>query len=109
MVHNPFAEKELPLYDEGWWASLLADEESRMGAVVVRPPKVEERGKMLADLEQAMALYRQDQIVTLTVTDYNRGGLLVEGEGLHGFIPCSHLVDMPVQVDEKGREECLSG
>jgi small subunit ribosomal protein S1 len=109
MVHNHFAEKELALYDEGWWASLLAEEESRMGPVAVRTPKVEERGKMLVDWEQAMALYHQDQIVTLTVTDYNRGGLLVEGEGLHGFIPCSHLVDMPVQVDEKGREECLSG
>jgi len=109
MVHNHFAEKELALHDEGWWASLLAEEESRMGAVAVRPPRFEERSKMLANWEQAKALYRQDQIVTLTVTEYNRGGLLVEGEGLHGFIPCSHLVDMPAQVDEKGREECLSG
>jgi small subunit ribosomal protein S1 len=109
MVHNHFAEKELALHDEGWWASLLAEEESRMGAVAVHPPRFEERSKMLANWEQAKALYRQDQIVTLTVTEYNRGGLLVEGEGLHGFIPCSHLVDMPAQVDEKGREECLSG
>jgi len=80
-----------------------------MGVVTERPSKVEERRKMLADWEQAKALYRQDQIVTLTVTDFNRGGLLVEGEGMHGFIPCSHLMDMPAQVDEKGREECLSG
>jgi len=108
MVTNRFAENELPLYDEGWWASLLAEEENRRGSVVTRPPKVEERGKTLADWEQALALYRQDQIVSLTVTDYNRGGLLVEGDGLRGFIPCSHLVDMPAQLDEKDREECLS-
>ena len=109
MVHNRLNENEIPICDEGWWASLLAEEESRMGVVTERPSKVEERRKMLADWEQAKALYRQDQIVTLTVTDFNRGGLLVEGEGMHGFIPCSHLMDMPAQVDEKGREECLSG
>ncbi len=109
MVANRFAESELPLHDEGWWASLLAEEENRLGSVATRPPKVEERDKTLADWEQALTLYRQDQIVSLTVTDYNRGGLLVEGEGLRGFIPCSHLVDMSARLDEKDREECLSG
>ena len=109
MVQNRFVEDELPLYDEGWWASLLAEEEHRPGPVAARLSRVEERAKTFADWEQAMVLYRQDQIVALTVTDYNRGGLLVEGDGLHGFIPCSHLLDVPAQLDEKDREECLSG
>jgi small subunit ribosomal protein S1 len=30
----------------------------------------------------------------LTVTGFNRGGLLVEGDGLYGFVPFSHLVEM---------------
>jgi small subunit ribosomal protein S1 len=117
MVHNRFMvgqsptiiENEIPVYDEGWWASLLAEEESHRRPAAARQPKVEERGKMPADWEQAMTLYRQDQIVTLAVTGHNRGGLLVEGDGLYGFVPCSHLVDMPAQLDENGREECLAG
>ncbi len=50
----------------------------------------------------------QDGIIELTVTGYNRGGLLVEGEGLNGFVPCSHLVDLPIQPNEDRREDCLS-
>ncbi|HEX7540828.1 MAG TPA: S1 RNA-binding domain-containing protein [Anaerolineales bacterium] len=55
-----------------------------------------------------MSLYRQDGIVELTVTGYNRGGLLVGGEGLNGFVPCSHLVDLPFQPNEDRRDDCLS-
>jgi small subunit ribosomal protein S1 len=101
------AEEALPLLDEGWWASLLAEEENRPSAIA-RSPIVEERAKVPAGWEQAMALFRQDQIVSMIVTDFNRGGLLVEGDGLRGFIPCSHLLDLPAQADEKDREECLS-
>lgn len=35
-----------------------------------------------------------DRIVALSVTGHNRGGLLVEGSGLFGFVPFSHLVDL---------------
>ncbi len=55
-----------------------------------------------------MSLYRQDEIIELTVIGYNRGGLLVEGEGLNGFVPCSHLVDLPAQPNEDRREDYLS-
>ncbi len=52
-----------------------------------------------ADWAYAMEVYKQDQIVTLTVTNYNRGGLLVEAERLEGFVPYSHLIDMSCQND----------
>jgi small subunit ribosomal protein S1 len=48
-----------------------------------------------------MDVYQQDQIVTLTVTNYNRGGLLVEADRLEGFVPYSHLVDMTCQSDQE--------
>ncbi len=44
----------------------------------------------------------------MRVTSHNRGGLLVEGDGLNGFVPCSHLVDLPFQSDEDCREDCLT-
>ncbi len=55
-----------------------------------------------------MALYRRDEIVSLEVSGHNRGGLLVEGDGLNGFVPCSHLLDLPTEPEEEIREECLA-
>ncbi|MBM3150746.1 MAG: S1 RNA-binding domain-containing protein [Chloroflexi bacterium] len=101
-------ENESPIYDDGWWASILADEENRMVAQPpIRHPKGEEKPKNDVDWELALEVYRQDQILTLEVCGYNRGGLLVEGGGLQGFIPCSHLVSLPARPDDDGREDCL--
>ncbi len=108
MVHNQFSEQDIPIYDDGWWASVLAEEECRAVQAMVRSQKIEESAKPTSDWERAMSLYRQDGIVELTVTGYNRGGLLVEGEGLNGFVPCSHLLDLTFQPTEDRREECLS-
>lgn len=60
-----------------------------------------------ADWAYVMEVYKQDQIVTLTVTNYNRGGLLVEAERLEGFVPYSHLIDMTCQNDQE-RDHFLS-
>jgi small subunit ribosomal protein S1 len=109
MVHNQYLEKEIPANDDGWWESVLAEEESRGSVPVARPGKTEEVTKPSPDWERAASLFRQDEIISLMVTSYNRGGLLVEADGLSGFVPCSHLVDMPVQSDEDCREECLAG
>jgi len=108
MVHNQFPEQDTPIIDDGWWASVLAEEENRSVQAMAKPPKIEEPAKPSSDWKRAMSLYRQDGIVELTVIGYNRGGLLVEGEGLNGFVPCSHLVDLPFQPTEDRREECLS-
>lgn len=59
------------------------------------------------DWAYAGTLYKQDQVVTLTVSGYNRGGLLVEGGSLSGFVPYSHLVDMTCQTDVE-RENFLA-
>jgi small subunit ribosomal protein S1 len=114
MVHNQFSEQEIPINindivnDDGWWASVLAEEESRAVQTTAKSQKIEESLRPISDWEQAMSLYRQDGIVELIATGYNRGGLLVEGEGLNGFVPCSHLVDLPFQPNEDRREDCLS-
>jgi small subunit ribosomal protein S1 len=110
MVHEDQFNQEVPPNDDGWWASVLAEEESRASAVSAKPAvKAEERNKPPQDWEQATALYRQDEIVSMTVTGYNRGGLLVEGKDLYGFVPCSHLVDITAQATEESRNECLAG
>ena len=108
MVHTQYFEPEMPIQDDGWWASVLADEESRGSAQAVKSQKTEEAGKPSNDWGKAGQLYRQDEIISMRVTSFNRGGVLVEGDGLNGFVPCSHLVDLPSQADEDCREDNLN-
>jgi small subunit ribosomal protein S1 len=52
-------------------------------------------------------LYQRDQIIDLNVTGYNRGGLLVEGNNLYGFVPFSHLVELAGKNEASQREHDL--
>jgi small subunit ribosomal protein S1 len=61
------------------------------------------------DWDQVRALYDQDEIVEMQVQGYNRGGLLVQGNSIQGFVPISHLVEMPGGVDEENRRTILAG
>ena len=108
MANIQYPGQDLPIQDDGWWASVLAEEESRPGTPIEKSQKVEESRKPSLDWGRALSLYRQDEIVALIVMGHNRGGLLVEGDSLVGFVPCSHLLDLPFQSDESYREECLS-
>jgi len=101
-------EHEMSSQDDGWWASVLQEEEVRAAVPVTKSQKVEAASKASPDWEQAMSIYRQDEIISLEVIGHNRGGLLVEGDRLNGFVPCSHLLDLPVQPEEEFREDCLT-
>jgi small subunit ribosomal protein S1 len=84
-------QKLMPLIDEGWWESVLAEEEC-----LTLPHKIDvkqEAKKISVNWNQAKELYQQDKIVQLKVTGYNRGGLLVESTDLCGFVPFSHLIE----------------
>lgn len=101
-----------PPLDENWWRALLADEEKAwsMGAkqaLYAAEPKKDQRVVDI-DWEHAQQVYADDDLIELQVTSYNRGGLLVEGENLHGFVPISHLVDLPLVESEEEREQFLA-
>jgi len=120
MVYQRKTFEPPPPVDDGWWESVLA-EERQVDAAPPRPPKpgagrgspqnapksrnVERRSeraakpvaaadKPSADWPHIRQLFHTDEIVNLNVTGFNRGGLLVEGEGLFGFVPFSHLVEL---------------
>ncbi len=106
----------MPQVDEGWWESVLADESrysmhasthSQPRPEVRHEAKAEEANRILPNWVQVKDLYLHDQIVSLHVTGSNRGGLLVEGDGLYGFVPFSHLIDAGVQTETAGREEYM--
>ena len=113
-----------PPLDESWWESVLAEDEARytprpamtkdlhpipLGDLREAPQILSaSNASQLASLDwlKATQLYEQDQVVDLTVSGCNRGGLLVYGDGLQGFVPVSHLVDVP--CSESDLEDWLS-
>lgn len=124
VITNPRRMQEEPSLaaEDGWWESVLSDE-SRYGpaqprashpqyqdvpAPVARNAAIDsEHPKRNNDWGFAQDLFAQDQIISLSVVGYNRGGLLVENERLQGFVPYSHLVDMTCEL-EGDREGFLS-
>jgi small subunit ribosomal protein S1 len=101
------SEAGMPIRDEEWWASLLAEEERYSPPGYIQQSRKDETPRVSADWKQAKALFQQDEIVTLQVTGYNRGGLLVEGNGLYGFVPYSHLVNMQGHNEVEDRDKLL--
>jgi small subunit ribosomal protein S1 len=111
MVAYRKTEESIPDVDESWWESVLAEEEryvtSGVKQVKGEPPAKVEDSKQSQDWNEVRSLYHQDRIVELLVTGYNRGGVLVEGDGLYGFVPYSHLVEMAAHPEKHNREEGL--
>ncbi len=136
MTNQKYSQEPPATFDDGWWESVLAEEERHRTAVPPRPirasaeprpavaqealksraaDKVQEKAakpesaeKIPADWNQIKSLYHGDEIVALTVTGFNRGGLLVEGNGLFGFVPFSHLVELAGR-EPADREQALGG
>jgi small subunit ribosomal protein S1 len=111
-------ENPMPEIDEGWWSSVLAEENRASAGPIPRTvgskPEVQEDAKnvssekkVVANWGQVKDLYMSDQIINLAVTGHNRGGLLVEGEGLYGFVPFSHLVDLAGKFENGERDHDL--
>lgn len=96
----------LPPMDESWWEAVLAEDEARNNAFHSKRPPYTLHNQHSPNLRpvvetavvewsRAVDLFDKDQPVTVSVAGCNRGGLLVNGEGLQGFVPISHLVETP--------------
>jgi hypothetical protein len=112
-------ESPMPVTDEGWWESVLAEERQYAPP---RPQPATGRSKTIPqaraepmpatpvaeiDWNMVKELYANDRIIELKVTGHNRGGLLVEKDGLSGFIPFSHLIELAGREQEADREVSL--
>jgi small subunit ribosomal protein S1 len=94
------------LPSDSWWASVLGEEPGeRRGPSADRAPQ--ERAQSSYDWAAARELYESDGIAELNVTGVNRGGLLVEGEHIRGFIPLSHLIGVPSLTSEEERQTVM--
>jgi small subunit ribosomal protein S1 len=110
-----------PEMDEAWWSALLADEEKFKSTGIHEIMRVDElfeqeshntrRGLKTSEIDwqKVRNLFASDEVITLDITGFNRGGLLVAGGGLHGFVPISHLLEVNCLTDESDKEAILSG
>lgn len=107
--------------DDGYWEALLT-----YGEIVTQdapPPWISHAaanggdeylrtdGEVSAeekDWQQAQRLLAEESPCCLVVSGYNRGGLLVNLGCLSGFVPGSHLLDFPVNLDYEEREAILA-
>lgn len=106
--------------DEGWWAAVLADEPrietgSAGGTIMERADSFandDGTGKASSssvNWQRVKDLFINDSIVEMIVVGHNRGGVLVAEEDIHGFVPASHLIDIPPEASEEVREKYLTG
>jgi small subunit ribosomal protein S1 len=96
--------------DEGWWASVLADEEKVFHeSKEINCKPCETRTPSQIDWDCVKSIYDRDEVVLLEVTGYNRGGLLVQNAGVQGFVPISHLIDLPSDSGDEVRQQQLAG
>jgi small subunit ribosomal protein S1 len=111
-------ENPMPVTDEGWWESVLAEERQyappRQSQSLKSKPASQAKAEpqptapaIPTDWNTIKELYANDRIIDMKVSGHNRGGLLVEKEGVSGFIPFSHLIDLAGKEQETNRDVSL--
>ncbi len=102
-------EPEIPSMDEGWWASVLADREMQEPEFEDIENKISlSCNAMMVDWERVQSVFDHDEIMELFVQGYNRGGLLVQGDNIQGFVPLSHLIVSSTDCNEEEKRTILS-
>ena len=107
--------------DEGYWQALVRQGEfGRAAPALIQVGTWEGRGFEAPDeptsvepasvedpWEEARDAMDQGRVLELPVVGCNRGGVLVAWNGLRGFVPASHLVNLPSFADEARRQSEL--
>jgi small subunit ribosomal protein S1 len=119
MVNKQSSNWVPPEIDESWWTALLAEEDKYNQVGLKEQALTDElvnhgkdsfkRGIKTSEIDWRMVreIYTKDQVVNLEITGFNRGGLLVGGNGLHGFVPISHLLEINCLTDDNEKEKIL--
>ncbi len=111
-MHN-----EAPPYlalDETYWKSLLSDVEAlapeRIGNGHLRTASADalRREEREECWQAAQRISDSAEVIQVQSIGSNRGGLLVEWNGLRGFLPASHLIGLPPHLDEETRRSELT-
>jgi len=101
LVTLPSGEVDIKVGDEV--AVMVVDPIDRDGNLLVSIAQARESDDWL----EAHRLMFSDTIIEAEPCGYNRGGLIVPFGRLRGFIPASHLSDLPRSLDEDTRADYL--
>jgi len=99
------------LHDEGWWASVMSDEEAFSSSSncenqpIINSDAISKLSTGGYDWKFIEDIFLNDTVVEVLVENYNRGGLLVGAKEIQGFVPASHLINVPYDCDEEKRIE----
>lgn len=96
-----------PVLDDSWWNSLLNTANKYQGIEKVDTNPRPEKEDMDIDWELMEKYFHDDEVFSVQVTGYNKGGLLVHGENIKGFIPNSHLKEVSQIQSAAERFQCL--
>lgn len=93
---NVSDEQSGPVVDDSWWESLLDDANRYPVSEGGFTAKPRERSAIEPEIDWELMekYFREDEILTVLVVGYNKGGLLVKATDLKGFVPNSHLIDI---------------
>lgn len=102
--------------DEGWWSAVLADEPCIQDQEEPVEPEIElqtpqsqaDQVNTTIDWGKVNKIFAKDEIIKLNVIGFNRGGVLVADGDVHGFVPVSHLIDLPADLCDEEREHYLT-
>lgn len=93
--------QEPSFLDDNWWAAVMADEQKRElpKNTFVREDS-RQAGKVRGnedsvDWDSVSKIFENEKLIECQVVGYNRGGLIVNGEGFNGFVPISHIINVP--------------
>ncbi len=126
MIKNSSSETPLSSQpDDGFWSALLNQDEVNHSQSEIAeeyenewvPPESSDKQSASSEPSTlppqkpwkiAQALFDDDESIELTVSGHNKGGLLVNWNGLQGFIPASQLLNFPQFHLETERLQALS-
>ncbi|HET7088241.1 MAG TPA: S1 RNA-binding domain-containing protein [Anaerolineae bacterium] len=93
--------------DEAYWESLLRDVETQAPGPAgdhFRAPAAAPRADAAGTAwKAAQRASENDEVIQVQSVGSNRGGLLIEWNGLRGFLPASHLCGLAAHLDDEGR------
>ncbi len=98
-LHN--IPEEPPDWNDSWWKAALSEGEEDLSLGAGQVVDADQPGTVPFlitdnqpenDWDVVDRIYQMDEIVRLKVVGCNQGGLLVQGEKINGFVPCSHLL-----------------
>lgn len=96
-----------PILDDSWWNSLLDSANKYQGIEKTTTNHHIENEDVEIDWELMEEYFRNDEVFSVQVSGYNKGGLLVRGEKFKGFIPNSHLKEIAKIQSASARFQAL--